>query len=327
MVTLYLIKSGKAYDVTVLCDRITWSGRKGSPARSVMATMIDDPSVGSRPKIDIRKGQFFFLTENGKELFRGIIEKVQKNSSGSLSVTAYDNAIYLSNNRDTFTYKKKTATQIFKDLCGRYGMKIGSAANTKYKIPVLAKDKTTIYDVMLEALSQTYKSKGIRYYIYSMEGLIHLVARGENITKVLLLSGEDGNISQYTITRDISETKTRVKLTSKSGKTAVTKKDKKLEKSIGQRQDIDSPDENLNKKKLIKMAQNMLREKTLTDETMTLTAAGDSSVYAGKCVYVKLSEEDIDRAFYVDSDTHTWEGDQHTMMLTLNFATDLNAME
>ncbi len=328
MVTLYLIKDGKAYDITELTTRIVWSGRKNSPARSLRVNLIDSPYVGSRANIKVRNGQFLALKDDGTFIFQGMIESTSKNSSGTLEALAYDNAIYLSNNRDIFTYKKKTATQIFKDICKRYGIKYNKAVNTKYKIPVLAKDKTTLYDVMLEALSQTYKAKGVRYYIYSMNGSLNLVKRSENAEKIQLDASETGTISSYSYDNDISETKTRIKLTSKSGKLSNTQKDKSLEKKIGQRQDIDSPDENLKKAKLKKMAKQMLSEQKKMAQSLTVTSAGSSSVYAGKCVFIKIPDENINRAFYVDADTHTWTaGGFHQMTLTLNFATDISEVD
>lgn len=328
MVTLYLIKGSKAYDITDITQRIVWSGRKNSPARSLRATVIDDEYAGGRPNINVKDGQFLALKDGSNFVFQGMIESINKSSSGSLEVQAYDNAIFLSNNRDTFTYKKKTATQIFKDICKRYGIKYDKAVNTKYKIPVLAKDKTTIYDVMLEALSQTYKSKGVRYYIYSMNGKLNLVKRSENTEKIKLTTKDDSNITSYIYGNDISETKTRIKLTSKSGKVSNTQKDKALEKKIGQRQDIDSPDENLKKAKLKQMAKTMLAEAKKSVQSLQITSAGSSKVYSGKCVYVQLPEETIDRAFYVDADTHTWSaGGNHTMTLTLNFADDIMTPE
>ena len=329
MITLYLIKGSAVYDITCLCNKVTWTGRRGSPARSVTATLIDDPSVGDRPKISIRDGHFFLLKEGKTELFRGLIEKVSKNSSGMLSVTAYDSAIFLSNNRDTFSYKKKTLTNIFKSVCDKYGIAYDEPPKVKYKIPVLAKDKTTIYDVLCEAMALTYKKNGQRYYVASEKGRLKLIKRSENKSKVVLSCGDYDNtlISSYSLGRDISNTKTREKLLSKNGKVVVTVKDKKLEKKIGQRQDIDNSDQNKKKAKLKKEAKQVLKTAKLTAETLSITAIGDNSVIAGKCVLVKLQDEDINRAFYVESDTHTWEGEEHLMQVTLNFATDINSIE
>ena len=97
--------------------------------------------------------------EGGKELFRGIITSHKQSNSKKLVVKAYDNAYYLANNKDSFCYTNKTATDIFNDCMSRLGM-TGNAVNTGYVIPELPKAKTTYYDVMLDALSTTYKATG-----------------------------------------------------------------------------------------------------------------------------------------------------------------------
>lgn len=56
-----------------------------------------------------------------------------------MSFTAYDNGIYLSNNKDTFVYEDKTASDIFKDVCNRFGLPIGNVDNCTYRIPELTK--------------------------------------------------------------------------------------------------------------------------------------------------------------------------------------------
>ena len=157
-----------------------------------------------------------------------------------------------------------------------------------------------------------------------MNGKLNLVKRSENKSKIQLDTNETMNISSYNYDQDISNTKTRMKVTSQSGKLSNTQKDKALEKKIGQRQEIDNPDENLKKGKLKKMAQQLLKENKKMEQSMTVTAAGSSDVYAGKCVYVNIPEESINRSFYVDADTHTWSADGfHQMTLTLNFANDI----
>lgn len=104
--------------------------------------------------------------EGGKELFRGIITSHKQSNSKKLVIKAYDNAYYLANNKDSFCYTNKTATDIFNDCMSRLGM-TGNAVDTSYVIPELPKAKTTYYDVMLDALSTTYKATGERYYISS----------------------------------------------------------------------------------------------------------------------------------------------------------------
>lgn len=59
-------------------------------------------------------------------------------------ITAYDNMYYLANNKDSFCYTNKTATEIFNDCMARIGMTGGSAVDTGYVIPEVTESKDHI---------------------------------------------------------------------------------------------------------------------------------------------------------------------------------------
>ncbi len=327
-----LVKEKKGYDISDLVQRVTWSGRKNSPARSLDLTLMDDPSLGenNRAGIDVYSGNHLIFLEDGDELFRGIIMRQTQTQEHTLSVTAYDNAIYLSNNRDSFSYKKKTITEIFLDICTKYGISRGETASVQYKIPVLTDIGVTIYDILCNGLSQTYKGTGERFYILSKRGQLHLLRRKEQITKLVLETGREGsdygNITQYSYSKDISATRTRLKLISQNGKVMASWSDMALEEKLGMMQDVQVPDDSLSKSKLKTLVISMLDELKKPAESLDVTALGISTIYSGIAVYISIPDIGIGRTFYVDADTHTWEGDFHTMRLTLNFATDLESI-
>ncbi len=327
-----LVKEGIGYDISDIVQKAVWSGRKNSPARSLQLQLLDDPDLGesNRPGIDVYEGNHLIFIEDGTELFRGIVMKQVRTQERSITVTAYDSAIYLSNNKDSFKYKKKTLSTIFLDVCKRYGISRGDVASVTYKIPTIAEVDSSVYDVLCFAMSQTYMATGDRYYILSKNGLLHLLQRKEQITKLVLETGKVGspygNLTNYSYTKDISETRTRLKLISQNGKTQAEWADKDLEDRIGIMQDVQTPDETIKKKKLKTMAVTMLEELKKPKESLDVTAIGVSSVYSGIAVYISIPEIGIGRTFYVDSDTHTWDGDFHTMKLTLNFAKDLEGI-
>lgn len=327
-----LVKEKKGYDISDLVRRVNWSGRKNSPARSLELTLMDDPSLGenNRAGIDVYSGNHLIFLEDGTELFRGIIMRQIQTQEHTLSITAYDNAIYLSNNRDSFSYKKKTITEVFLDICTKYGISRGETASVQYKIPVLTDIGVTIYDILCNGLSQTYKGTGERFYILSKRGQLHLLRRKEQITKLVLETGKGGsdygNITQYSYSKDISATRTRLKLISQNGKVMASWSDMALEEKLGMMQDVQIPDDSISKSKLKTLVISMLNELKKPAESLDVTALGISTIYSGIAVYISIPDIGIGRTFYVDADTHTWEGDFHTMRLTLNFATDLESI-
>lgn len=115
-ISLLLFKTKTSgIDITNLVEEIKWKGRKGSAARSLTAKIIDDDGCNhARSGVDVEEGHQCIFSYDGKELFRGIIMKTVQTDKKTMTFTAYDNGIYLSNNKDTFIYEDKTASEIFK---------------------------------------------------------------------------------------------------------------------------------------------------------------------------------------------------------------------
>lgn len=313
-ISLILYRDGKTYDISELVENIKWKGRKGSAARSVSISLLDSKNVKSG--IDVTKGHQLIFSYKGKELFRGMIMSQQQSESFKMPVTAYDNGIYLANNKDTFVYENKTVHDIFIDVCKRFGIKYSDAAKTSYKIPELTKSKTTAWDAILDAISQDFKATGTKYYVNSSKGVLSLVKRRENILQWVLETG--GNIMSYTYKRSIEDIKTRLKILSDEDKVYAVKKNTELEKKIGIFQDIEKKDDDLSEAKLQEHIKETLKEISTPEISLNVEALGIPEVISGVGVYVIIDELGIKRTFYVDEDTHTFKGGSHTMNLTLN---------
>lgn len=321
-ISLIIIKGEQGYDVTQLVETIKWKGRKGSSARTLTATLIDDDGYKhARSGIDVEKGHQCLFNYNGKELFRGIIMTQTQTNRKKLQFTAYDNGIYLANNKDTFTYENKTASDVFRDCCTRFGLPMGEVAKCSYKIPELTKSKTTAFDAIADALSLDFDATGIRHYVASDKGKLSLLTRRENIMQWVIEVGQ--NITTYSYTRSIEDIKTRVKMVSKEGTTVAEKKNAALEEKIGVFQEIDQPDESLTTAQVNDLISSILEEKSTPERTLNVEAVGIAEVISGIGVYIIIPELGLSRTFYVDEDTHTFKDNMHTMTLKLNYANDL----
>ena len=113
-IQLLIVQNKKTTDMTTLVKSVHWKGRKGSSARTLTVTMIDDDGYKhARSGIDVEDGNQCIFLVDGKERFRGILLNQNQGNKKNLKFTAYDNGIYLANNKDTFVYKNKTADQVF----------------------------------------------------------------------------------------------------------------------------------------------------------------------------------------------------------------------
>lgn len=313
-INLILYRDSKTFDISELVESIKWKGRKDSAARSVSISLLD--CKGAQSGINVTKGHQLIFSYKGKELFRGMIMSQQQSESFKMPITAYDNGIYLSNNKDTFVYENKTVHDIFIDVCKRFGIKYSDVAKTSYKIPELTKSKTTAWDAILDAISQDFKATGTKYYVNSSKGVLSLIKRRENILQWVLETG--GNIMSYTYKKSIEDIKTRLKILSDEDKVYAVKKNTELEKKIGIFQDIEKKDDDLSEAKLQEHIKETLKEISTPEISLSVEALGIPDVISGVGVYVIIDELGIKRTFYVDEDTHTFKGGSHTMNLTLN---------
>ena len=326
MLQIIIAKGTNGYDISNMWKSLEWSGRKGAAPRCVKITLIDDDGENhARVTVDCEDGDQCVFYEDGAELFRGIIVKNGQENSKKLNITAYDNAYYLANNKDSFSYTNKSASQIFKDCMTRIGMTGGNVADTGYVIPELPKAKTTYYDVMLDALSSTYKATGIRYYIYSDKGNIHLARRSENSLQLVLEVGDKGNIISYSYTKSIEKVKTRMRLLSKENSVVYEKANENLESKIGTFMEIKQVDDSYNVAQMQELVDALFDEKGKPEQSLKIQCIGSSEAISGKAVYVIIPHLGLKRTFYIDEDIHKFDRYSHTMTLKLNYATDIDS--
>lgn len=321
---LVLIKSGASsgVDISELVEQVSWAGRRGSPTRTLTVSLLDDDGYKhSRSGIDIEDGCQCIFSYEGKELFRGIILRQGQSNQKTMDFKAYDLGIYLSNNKDTFVYENKTATDIFNDVCSRFGIPVGGAAQTGYTISDLTKKKTTGWDTIADALSLDYENTGAKHYVSSEKGKLYLKKRLENVLQWVL--DTDTNISKYKYTKSIEAVKTRIKLLSGEGTVLAQEQDTGLEKKIGIFQDINTPDERLTTAQIKTLAKSLLEEKKTPERTLSLSEVlGVTDAISGVGVFIKIPHLGLNKTFYIDSDTHTFKGNLHTMSLDLNLVSE-----
>ena len=322
-INLIVVKSGQSLDMTQLVEKIEWRGRKGSSARTLNVTLIDDDGYRhARSGIDVEQGHQCVFSYDGKELFRGMFMFQKQGIQKRMELTAYDNGIYLANNQDTFVYEGKTASDIFRDCCNRYGIPMGEVSSCSYVIPELTKSKTTAFDAILDALSLDFEATGIRHYVSSDKGKLSLLTRRENILQWVIETGQ--NLTSYDYSRSVEDIRTRVKMVTNDGTSVAEASDAALESKFGVFQEVITPDENLTEAEINALVKSVLSEKSAPKRTVNLECLGIPDVISGIGVFVIIPELNINRTFYVDEDTHVFEGNKHTMRLSLNVAGDLN---
>lgn len=314
-------KGNTTYDYSELVEKVVLGGGKGAAPRNATVTLLNPEGYDStRAAINAGNGQTCVLYDGKEEIFRGLLMTESRNSSRKLTVKAYDNLIYLCNSKDSFSYKNKRADQIFRDCCKRAGIPVGGTVNTGRVISELAKSATTYWDIVQQALSETYSATGRRYYVTSIKGKAYLKQR--KTPKKMLQLEDDVNTETYEQSRSIYDTRTRISLMTSKNKKKKSWTNTALEKQIGKFADVQTVDKDATSTELQQKIKTFKKEKSFVAQSLSWTGTGDSSIISGDCVYVIISALGLKRIMYVDEDTHTYENGRHQMKLKLNYVPD-----
>ena len=309
-----LIQHGKTLYYPPVVDGVTieWE-RQGQPGKLSF-------SVVRTENLSFEEGDPCRFSVDGKPLFYGFV--FEKSRSGSnpknIKVTVYDQLYYLKN-KDTYVYSNKTATEVVKMIAEDFGLRLGTLADTGYKIESRTEENATLFDIIQNALDATTKAKTEMYVLYDQAGKLMLSNIG-NMKLGLVINEETAGDYDYksSITQN---TYNRIKLAledSDAGKRLIY---------------ISQDSTNINKWGVLQYYEKLndaTNAKTMADALLKLynaktrslsikNALGDVRVRAGTMLVVMLGLGDINLSNYllVEQVKHSFNNGQHLMELKL----------
>ncbi|MBD2867737.1 XkdQ/YqbQ family protein [Paenibacillus arenilitoris] len=307
---------------------VKWSGDGKQASRKLVVELSNSENLRDR-LIAIEKGsELRLLVDEKKELFRGVIFSDSINAGGQMTVTAYDENIYLTKNKDTKIFRNQTASDIVKRLCNEFSLPIGEIHDTGFVIPKLIFRDKTLYEMMVMSLTVSEKQNGKRFFVASKEGKLQLLARKEQEAKWVLENGV--NLLDASYSQSIEELRTQIKVAggdSKKKEQTASAKDQELIKRFGVMQHLEKPEQDMTKSQMEQLAKQLLKDMGTIDDEALIECLGIDEVVSGSAVYVKESVTGIVGGYYVSSDEHTFEQGSHRMSLTLSATDDLPKME
>lgn len=306
----------KAY-IPAVEEGIEWTTeRRSTPGKLTFSIVNDD-------KIDFTEGSAVRLKIDGKAVFFGFVFTKKRDKKQIITVTAYDQLRYL-NNKDTYVYENKTASQFIKMIAADFSLNLGAIEDTSYIIPSRIEENTSLFDMIENALDITLRNAKEMYVLYDDFGKLTL----KNISSMyvgkpgayLMIDEETGENYDYTSSID-SDTYNKIKLTydnEDTGKREVyIAQDSSHMNQWGILQYFDtlSKGENGQAKAdaLLKLYNNKTRTLKITN------AFGDTRVRAGSMIVINLDLGDVKvkNFMMVEKVRHTFKLDQHFMDLTL----------
>lgn len=302
-----LVKHNKKFYDTPAADgmKVTWE-RKDTPGKLTFTTVSKKLSCGDEVSLKINKKPFFF----------GYIFELKPKTDGTVDVTVYDQLRYFKN-KDSYIYKKKTATKLLRMIAGDFQLKTGTIAKTKHSISRVDMDQT-LFDIMQNALDETTWATGKIYTLYDNYGKLML---REPWKVNIMIDEETGQEYDYSISID-RDYYNQVKLVYENKDTNkldvyISKSSKAINKYgvLQYYEKIDSPKlGKLKGKMLLKMYKKVSRTLSITG------AVGSVKVRAGCLlpVIMKLYDRMVSSYLLVDRVTHTFNNGQHTMDLDVS---------
>lgn len=307
-----LIKGSKNTFEPVILDGITWeTERKGSPSKLTF-TCVKDSILA------FEHGNQVQLKVDGKGVFMGFVFEKTRDKEQHIEVTCYDQLRYFKN-KETYFLTNKTASQMLKAICSDFNLTLGEVAETGYVAPKIAKDDSTLFDIIQEQLDRAVAYTNKLFCLYDDFGKITLKNVEDMKTNVVVDVNNTENF-EYTSSID-SDTYNVIKLyrdNEETGKREVYEvRDYNNVGNWGILKLTESIQEGENGQA---KAEAYLKLKNRVTRTLKINGCfGDLSVRAGSSVYftMNLGDKIIKNYLVCERVTHNFSENNHTMDLEL----------
>ena len=326
MYKLLWITKETQQDITDYVQSITWQGAKGTAPRSLDVTLVNT-GRGLHEWLPIQEGHTLLFMDETAEYFRGTVFTQSKNKSFHQSIKAYDQMIYLVKNKNSYVFTNQTATQIIQRLCGDYQIPTGKIKDTEYRIPALVVDGETLYDIAYKAIYATFKQTGQRFYLGSSGGNIYLAEKLDQVNYIVI--EDEVNLLDFTLDTSIEDSATSVLMVAGEEKSAITIKAKNdsLAADIGTIQYYEKVTDKLNSAQLQERVNKAMADKGKIMSKLSIGCIGDSSVITGTAIHLIIRDMNLWQGYSVDSDSHVFKGNSHTMTVNLSETDELPEVE
>lgn len=308
-------KDGSEKNITNVVGSTTWGGSIEQAAREATITVLNAPNDSNitKLKLNIAPGDILKLYEGDTLIFYGEVQTSEKRDEiGTVSYKARDLLDHLLRINHKQKFKNKTAEAITKELCKKYGITTGSIVATKKVIKKLIIDDSSLYDIIMTAYTKASKSTGKKYMAYMSGKKLCVKAKGATVSNYEL--DEYKNLSEASYEETIENMVDQVKIYNDKGKQVGVVKNAAHIKRYGIYQSVYTKEKGVNAQTAAKNMLNGIEKKVNVS-----TIDGNIKCISGNAVKVTDTATGLKGIFWIQNDSHTWEGGRHTMNLELSF--------
>lgn len=305
---------GHTYDMTHLVESFTWSGSEDEAARKVELTYAYNPKDLGFYNHQIELGDKVSITVDEHKIFEGrVFFRKRDTNAFTMSITAYDPMIYLAKSKVYLVFNQVKAIDAFRRISAEVEIPFTALPNLGTVVNFVADGKscTEVMKMLYDNIKADTKKEYMAVYL--LDG-IHLVEKGTLIDG--FIASDSYNVINSSHSESIEDIVNRVKTVNESGNVISTDSDAESIKRYGIFQDIykQQPKPKGNAVSNASMAK--AKPKGVKNDS-SISAIGNIQCISGYSINVE--EEQLKGKFYIKSDTHKFQGNVHTMDLTLEY--------
>jgi hypothetical protein len=305
-------------DISQFCSSIEWTTELFDQPGKLSLSCVEDSGY----RVD--EGAKIAVLIDGDGLFTGRVFKRERDESRQIKITAYDQLRYLQY-KDFANLSAMTSSEIFEKICSEQGLTYKVVHPSAYKTAARVHDGKSYYEMIADALDDTLANNIQLFFLRDNFGVLEHVNAEKMITNLII--GEKSLLTGYTYESSIDgETANVVKISQENETTqkrdVYIAQDSDTIAKWGKLQYFETVDEKYNYAQIVARAQAMLYIHNRPERTLKLSCVGDRRIRAGNGLTLALAalrDEGLPylKSALVSSCTHKFEGDKHTMDLTM----------
>ena len=309
--------------ITGYVTSVTWAGSAKQAARTVVFSVAYSPNDKNVKTLGIKLGDKIVFSpgypDDKKTKFVGIItQRERKSEMGELQYTATDGMMHLLRSSGTYRFANKTPEKIAQMVCRDVKVKTGSIAKTKMPIAKIFFQERPYYEIIMAAYTKAYR-KNKKKYIAQMNGdKLEVIQKGKVIPNFHIRQGE--RITESSYTEDLDSMVNRVYIYDSNNNKIGSVSNSNWIKKYGIFQNAISVDSGNGKTEAKAELQGI-------NKTANLTMIGDYRCVSGLGVIIEDSRTGLKGKFWIENDSHEWNGGVYTTTLELAFKNVMDIQE
>lgn len=321
----YVEGDGKVVDITHVTGSYSRSDNVDSLGMEFSFSLVSNPLDENYKNYAIPIGTKVIFSNNGVNLFTGIVVKYSRNGLTSYNYTCFDYGFYLNKSEAFIQFNNVSVSTALERLCKENEIPVGSIADISTSVKKLYNgDKLS--DIIKDLLKKATDEKGTKYRLEMRENKLYIEPYEKLVINARYKPAR--NIADFDVTKMVGSFSSEYSMEDMKTRVMVVSSSEKNAQVFGNVQDSNNIEryglltkvekiENKKKSQAVNIAQKKLKELNKIKESFKVTVFGDDTVRAGRILVFNQEDINLKGNYLVKNCTHTYNGRMHLMELDL----------